>query len=248
VKALVLCAGLGTRLGELTRDTPKALLPIGGEPLIAHTLRYLARHGFDRVAINLHYRAGLIRDYVGTGKRFGVEVTYSPEERLLGTAGAVKRLADFWSGEREFLVIYGDLLVDEDLSAMLRLHQARAAGVTLLLHRRAGSNSAVRMNGAGRITAFVERPTGEQQRATPDAWVNSGVQILSPSLLDAIPDDRPSDLPRDVYVPLLTRVAMFGHSLRGFRCAIDSPARYAEAQEAFATGRYRAAGWEAAGP
>ena len=240
MKALVLCAGLGTRLGELTRETPKPLLPVGGEPLIAHTLRYLAHHGFDRVAINLHFQAALIRAYVGTGERFGIEVTYSPEERLLGTAGAVKRLASFWEGEKEFLVIHGDLLVDEDLATMLRLHRDRGAAVTLLLHRRPGSNSLVCMAADSRITAFVERPTEAERRAAPHPWVNSGVQILSPSLLDLIPADRPSDLPRDMYVPLLERVPIFGHPLGGYRCAIDSPARYAEAQEAFATGRYRA--------
>jgi NDP-sugar pyrophosphorylase family protein len=239
VKALILCAGLGTRLGELTRETPKPLLPVGGEPLIAHTLRYLAYHGFGRVAINLHFKASLIRAFVGTGERFGVQVTYSLEEQLLGTAGAVKRLAEFWRGEREFLVIYGDLLVDEDLGAMLAFHRSRAAAATLLLHQRAESNSLVYMEPDGRITAFVERPGEEERGTTPHAWVNSGVQILCPSILEAIPDDRPSDLPRDVYVPLLTRVPIFGHPLGGYRCAIDSPSRYAEAQEGFSTGRYR---------
>jgi mannose-1-phosphate guanylyltransferase/phosphomannomutase len=96
------------------------------------------------------------------------------------------------------------------------------------------------MSADGRITTFVERPAAQDDRADSDAWVNSGLQILSPSLLEVIPDDRPTDLPRDVYMPLVGRVPIFGHPLEGYRCAIDSPARYAEAQEAFATGRYRA--------
>jgi NDP-sugar pyrophosphorylase family protein len=239
MKALVLCAGLGTRLGALTQDTPKALLPVGGEPLIAHTLRYLACHGFTHVAINLHHLAPLIRAFVGSGRQFGVEVTYSLEERLLGTAGAVRRLADFWDGERDFLVMYGDLLVDADLGPMLDRHRACGAAATLLLHQRPGSNSLVRMADDGRITAFIERPTETARHAASHPWVNSGIQVLTPSLVRAIPDDRPADLPRDVYAPLIGHAAIFGHPLVGYRCAIDSPERYLEAKEAFATGRYR---------
>jgi NDP-sugar pyrophosphorylase family protein len=239
VRALVLSAGLGTRLGDLTRELPKPLLPIGGEPLLGHTLRYLAAHGFDEVAINLHFRPDLVRDYVGDGGRFGVRVTWSHEPTLLGTAGAVKRLEPFFAGEREFLVIYGDLLIDHDLGAMVRRHRDAGAAATLLLHQRPGSNSLVQMDGEGRITGFVERPTDEQRRASPFPWVNSGVQLLGRAVLDEIPAGAPCDLPRDVYVKLFARARIVGCELAGYRCAIDSPSRYAEAQAAFADGRYR---------
>jgi len=243
MKALVLCAGLGTRLGGLTRDQPKPLLPVGGEPLLGHTLRYLAHHGYRQVAINLHFHANAIRGYVGDGARFGVAVTYSHEEQLLGTGGAVKRLARFFADEPDFLVIYGDLLIDEDLASLLRRHRERRAAGTLLLHRRPGANSLVRMNDEGRITGFAERPTEEERRALQFEWVNSGVQILTGALLDRIPPDQPADLPRDVYVPQLARLALYGHPISGYRCAIDSPARYQEAQAAFSDGRYRPVRW-----
>ncbi len=238
---MILAAGHGTRLGDLTRDRPKPMLPIGEEPLIAHTLRYLARHGYDHIAINLHFRPEIIENHVGDGRQFGVSVTYSHEEALLGTAGSVKRLEPFFRGEPDFLVIYGDLLIDQDLGQLLHFHRASAAAATLLLHQRPGSNSLVRREDDGRITDFLERPSDEQRRRAPHPWVNSGVQILGPRILQAIPAAGACDLPRDIYVPLLSqkRERIYGFPLSGYRCAIDSPERLAAAQSAFAEGRYR---------
>jgi mannose-1-phosphate guanylyltransferase len=236
VKALVLCGGLGTRLGALTQDTPKSMLPLADRPLLGYALALLARHGFRDVAINLHFHGELIERYVGDGRAHGVRVTYSPEPVLLGTAGTVRSLAPFFGSDDEALVVYGDLLLEEDIGAMLIHHRQCEAAATLLLHRRARSNSIVTMDSATRITQFVERPP-EDQTAREETWVNSGVAILSRWLRERLPDRVPSDLPRDVYSPLVSDERLFGFRLRGYRCAIDSPARYEEAQRAVLDGR-----------
>ncbi len=240
MKALVLAAGYGTRLGDLTRDTPKPMLPIGGEPLLAHTLRYLARHGFTEVAVNLHFCPELVREHFGDGSRWGVRLTYSFEPELLGTAGAVKQLETFFAGESAFLVLYGDLLIDQDLAPLLELHRRRDASATLLLHQRPGSNSLVALDADGRIRDFIERPDEATRAAHPHPWVNSGCQLLNSRLLPLIPAGRPSDLPRDLYAPRAAGERFYGLPLTGYRCAIDSPARYAAAEAAFREGRYRA--------
>ena len=238
MKALVLCAGYGTRLGDLTRETPKAMLPICGEPLLAYTLRYLAHFDFKEVTVNLHFKPKLIMDYFNNGSRFGVSLHYSYEEELLGTAGAIKKLEAYFSDVDDFLVMYGDLLIDQDLRAMVDFHRAKRASATLLLHQRAGSNSLVEMDENNRITGFIERPTEAERQAAPYPWVNSGLQVLNRRMLDYISAGQPADLPRDVYIPLLEQEAIYGFPLTGYRCAIDSPARYAEAQAAVAEGRY----------
>lgn len=238
MKAVVLCAGLGTRLGDLTRDTPKPMLPIGGEPLLAHTLRYLASYGFHQVAINLHFMPDMIVDYFGDGSRFGVTIQYSHEEVLSGTAGAVKNLERYFADVDDFLVVYGDLLVDQDLSALVDFHRETKGMATLLLHQRKGSNSIVNMDQSGCITRFVERPSEAQRQGSDSSWVNSGLQMLSSAIFPFIPDGQPSDLPLHVYIPLLRRRVVYGFPLSGYRCAIDSPERYAEAQAALAQGRY----------
>ena len=239
MKALVLCAGYGARLGSLTDDIPKPLLPLQGEPLLGWTLNYLAGYGFTEVAVNAHHQAHMIRDYCGDGSRFGVRLHYAYEPELQGTAGAIKRLAWFFEDAADFLVIYGDLLVDQDLGAMLSAHQARDATATLLLHKRSGSNSIVQMDETNRIVRFLERPGQAERRAYGEGWVNSGLQILSRTILSHIPSDRAADLPKDVYAPLAGKERLFGFPLTGNRYAIDSPERYQEAQAAIRGGRYR---------
>jgi mannose-1-phosphate guanylyltransferase/phosphomannomutase len=243
MKGLLLCAGAGTRLGALTRETPKAMLEIDGEPLIAHNLRYLAAQGVRDVAVNVHFRAERIADFVGDGSRFGVSVCIQHEASPLGTAGAVRRLAPFFSDAEDFVVVYGDLLIDQDLRPMLAQQRARRAAATLLLHSRPGSNSLVRMESDGRISDFVERPSDAERRASPYSWSYSGVQVLGPRLLawitEHIADGAVADLPRDVYAPCLREHAIHGFVLTGYRCAIDSPERLEEARAAAASGRYR---------
>ncbi|MFO0652407.1 MAG: NDP-sugar synthase [Polyangiales bacterium] len=238
MRALVLCAGFGTRLGDLTRETPKPMLPIGDDALVGHTLRHLASLGFTDVAINLHFKPEVVEAHVGDGARYGLRVTYAREPELLGTAGAVRNLRDFLARDEDFLVLYGDLLIDEDFAEMLAEHRARGASATLLLHQRKGSNSLVKLD-EGRVTGFVERPDEAERARNPFPWVNSGAQVLHRGMIDRIPEGRPSDLPRDVYIPSLAEVRIYGRPLTGYRCAIDSPARYDEARAAWAEGRYR---------
>ena len=122
---------------------------------------------------------------------------------------------------------------------MLSSHREKKADATLLLHLRERSNSVVQVDEGYRVVAFAERPTDEERGALASSgWANSGLQILNSRVLDFIPSEGPADLPRDVYIPMLGRSSIFGFPLSGYRCAIDSPERYAEAQAAVAQGRY----------
>lgn len=235
MKALVLCAGFGTRLGSLTEQTPKPMLPLAGEPMLAHTLRYLKGQGIEEVAVNLHYRPEAIRHYFGDGSELDVSLTYSEEPELRGTAGALTTLREFFEGEDAFLVLYGDVMTNQDLKSLVEVHRVRNALATLVLHRRAGSNSRVVMDEEFRITAFEERPSASRTHAA--TWVNSGIQVLSREIFQRIPERIPADLPRDVYVPAVGTGRLFGFPLTGFRIAVDSPERYRLAEESVTAGR-----------
>jgi mannose-1-phosphate guanylyltransferase/phosphomannomutase len=237
MRAMVLCAGYGTRLEELTREVPKPMLRLNGRPMLEYILVNLKRHGFDQIAINLHFMPEAIRAYFGDGSRWRLALTYSHETELMGTAGGVKRMQDFLRRGDAFLVHYGDVITDQDLTALLRFHEQRRASITLLVHERKKSNSVVVLGNQNQVVRFLERPADSERIAVESIWVNSGVCICSPEVLDAIPSGVACDLPRDVFPKLITGGRMFGFPLSGYRCAIDSPDRLEEAQAALAEGR-----------
>ncbi len=239
MKAIVLCAGYGTRLGRLVEQIPKPMLRLEQRPMLEYILRHLARHGFDEVAINLHFRPAVIRGYFGDGSALGIRLLYREEPELLGTAGAVKNMADFLGGPQPFLVQYGDVVTDQDFTAMLAFHRQRQALATLLVHRRARSNSVIAVDDQSRIVGFLERPTETQRAALDSPWVNSAVSVCASEILDAIPAGAACDLPRDVYPKLVDGGRLFAFPLTGYRCAVDSPERLAEAQAAAAKGILR---------
>jgi NDP-sugar pyrophosphorylase family protein len=238
LKALVLCAGRGTRLEELTRDCPKPLLPIEAKPLVGYTLDLLARHGVTDVAVNLHFLADKIEDELGDGSRYGLRIHYEREDELLGTAGAVANLVDYFADASDVLIVYGDLVFDEDLTALYERHRANRADATLLVHQRTTpSNSIIDMDDTGRIVRFRERPASWS--TTGPVWVNSGCQILRRELIDRFPAKRPLDLPRDIYMPMAPDLRLFGIPVEGYRIAIDSPERYQQAIRDVKAGKLR---------
>jgi NDP-sugar pyrophosphorylase family protein len=152
----------------------------------------------------------------------------------MGTGGGIKKMERFLRQGDVFLVHYGDILTDQDLTSMLRFHCEHRALATLLLHQRTRSNSIVTLDEEGRIAGFLERPTEQEQRSVTSLWVNSGICTCDPEFLDAIPANQPYDLPRDIFPKLVGSRRLFGFPLSGYRCAIDSPERLAEARSALA--------------
>src|SRR4030042_3406014 len=119
MKAMVLAAGLGTRLRPLTEDKPKCLVPLAGRPLIGWALEWLRRAGVTEFVINLHYLPEKVQRFVGDGSGYGLKVTYSYEPELLGTAGAVNKVASFF--DTPFYVIYSDNFSQWDIRKLVEV-------------------------------------------------------------------------------------------------------------------------------
>jgi NDP-sugar pyrophosphorylase family protein len=202
VKALLLAAGEGTRLGPLTADRPKPMVEIGGEPGVAHALRWLRRQGVTDVAINLHHHPDVLRQFVGDGSRFGLAVTCSFEPEILGTSGALGPLRDFFRAEDAFLVLYGDVLTDLDLRPVGRAHAASGADATIVLCRvddptRAGL---VAFDGHFRITRLLEKPAASDVFSD---WANAGIYCCGPAVLRYVSAQGPQDFARDLFPAML---------------------------------------------
>ena len=230
MKAIVLAAGYGTRMGNLTQEIPKPMLDVNGYPILAYIIHNLVKYKFDEIVINLHFRPNVIREYFGNGSSWGARLTYSYEPDLLGTAGGVKNVESFLCNEEAFLIHYGDVLTNQNFTDMANFHMQHKALATLLIHQRSNSNSSVTLDEANRITGFLERPTADQRQGVTTPWVNSGIYICNPEIFNYISGGNYLDMPRHVFIPQIGNGRFFGFPLSGFRYSIDSPYRLEDAR------------------
>jgi mannose-1-phosphate guanylyltransferase/mannose-1-phosphate guanylyltransferase/phosphomannomutase len=223
---MILAAGLGTRLRPITYSRPKPMVPVLNRPVMEHIVRLLARHGFTEVIANLHWFPERIKGHFGDGSEFGIELSYSEEEQLLGTSGGVRRAADFL-GE-SFLVISGDALTDIDLAAMREFHESHD-GIASLATRRVEDTSqfGVVITGPdGRVQGFQEKP--DPAEALSDL-ANCGIYMFRSEIFDyfpepgkskaAGPDDPPgfADWAMDVFPALLDAdVPFYSHEIDAY--------------------------------
>jgi NDP-sugar pyrophosphorylase family protein len=200
-KAMIMAAGLGTRLLPLTELTAKPMVPILNRPVMEHILRLLVRHGVREVAVNLHYHPEVIRQYFGDGSRYGVEMHYRAERDLLGTAGGVGSFREFL-GDDAFLVISGDALTDIDLTAFARAHtQTGGIGTMAVMNVDDPSRYGVVVpDDRGRVVGFQEKPSRE---VALSHLCNCGIYAFDPRVFEYIPADRFVDFAQHVFPALL---------------------------------------------
>jgi mannose-1-phosphate guanylyltransferase len=201
MRAMVLAAGLGTRLRPITYEIAKPMVPVLDRPVMAHIVELLERHGVDRIVANLHHFPEAISDY------FGDRVDYRYEPELLGTAGGVRNCADLL-GDETFLVISGDALTDIDLSALLAAHRERGALATVAARRVANTREygVVLHDRLGAVTGFQEKP--EPEDALSDLG-NCGIYCLEPGIFEYFPPRPFVDWAQDVFPALLAGGAPF---------------------------------------
>jgi mannose-1-phosphate guanylyltransferase len=216
MKAVLLAAGLGTRMGEITRETPKCLLPIAGRPLLGRWFEQLARAGVAEVLVNTHHLPSQVRDYVAR-ERPPLPVRLVHEPALLGSAGTLAENRGWLDGEPRFLVVYADNASTVELRELLASHRADAVA-TLGLFRVPDPErrGVVEVDGAGTVVGFVEKPARPRSDL---AW--AGILVGTPALLDAIPPERPCDLGHHVLPRLVG--SMHGVAIRGYHADVGTP-------------------------
>ncbi len=232
MRAMILAAGLGTRLRPLTYVMPKPVAPVLNKPIVAWIAELLARHGFEDVVANLSYLPEQIREVLGDGSGFGLRIEYSEEPEPLGTAGGVGKVRDFLSAEDSFLIISGDALTSIDLSAMREAHEAnvdRGAIATLATKRVADTTQfgVAITDDEGRIQGFQEKP--EPAEALSDL-ANCGIYMFRSEIFDHFPppdqkspagdDDQPRgfvDWAMDVFPALLDGdIPFYSHEIGAY--------------------------------
>ncbi len=229
MKAMILAAGLGTRLRPLTNTTPKALVLVGGRPLIEHSLLLLKQHGVHEVIINLHYLGELIEKELGDGRKFGVKITYSWEPELLGTGGGILKARSFF-GKDPFLVLNSDILMDVNLRLLFKHHSKKTLATMVIRQRTDPAYTGLSINPKGCISKI----------GTEDSlsWMFTGAHIIDPALLEYLPEDSTSCIIRQGYVPALEAHKTIGAlPYEGYWNDLGTLERHRQAEQDIVSGR-----------
>jgi NDP-sugar pyrophosphorylase family protein len=222
MNAMILAAGRGTRLGSVGLATPKVLVTVAGETLLERQLRYLSAQGCDRVVVNAHHLADQIEAFAAA-HRGPPEIEIVKEDVLLGTAGGVRNALAI-IGSDPFLVLYGDVLIDESLDYMVASHARTRADATLALYTETDTEGkgVVELDEDGRVRSFVEKGG---YRAGEAALINAGVYVLSREFVErTTPERAETDFGHDVWpAAIAAGRRLFGHVLAGSVIDVGTP-------------------------
>jgi NDP-sugar pyrophosphorylase family protein len=227
MKAVILAGGKGTRLAPYTKILPKPLMPIGDMPILEILLRQMKHAGIDEVILTVGHLAELMRAFFQGGKRLGMKISYSYEEKPLGTAGPLSLVNGL---EDTFLVTNGDVLTTLDFQNLIRAHQESHATATIAMHSRQVNIDlgVLQLNGANEVVGYIEKPTYEFN-------VSMGIYVFEPQVMNYIPYNEYLDFPDLVLRMLENNERVLGYSYNGYWQDLGRPDDYERAVQDFET-------------
>ncbi len=226
MKAMILCAGLGTRLRPFTERWPKPAMPFLGQPLFRYHLEVLRAAGARAVGINTHHLPDVME---ATARaecgRVGLPLHVAHEPVIQGTGGGIRGLRDFLSGD-EFLVFNGDILFPVDLRPVVEAHRASGAAATMVLLPMPAHEkyAAVELDEEQRVRRIAGHGPGGEGLSP---WHFTGVHVMSPRVFDFMSPEGPEDINRNVYVRMMEAgLPVRGHVVRTYWSDLGTPSRY----------------------
>ena len=220
--ALIIAGGEGERLRPLTSDRPKAMIPVAGRPIVEHQFDWLRAGGITDAVILCGYRADVLKEHVGDGRRFGLSVQYSDEAEPLGRGGALRQGYRFVpAGERLVVACNGDILTNQPLTEIVRYHEKKQASATVMLAPLRSPFGIVDVERDGHITEFREKPDLPY-------WINAGIYVLSPEFFQRLPER--GDHETTTFPELASEGKLFGFKSRAYWRPVDSIKDLTEAE------------------
>ena len=185
---IIMAGGLGTRLGELTKETPKPMLEVGNKPMLQHIIDMFVLHGFTKFMLSVNFKAEVIKEYFKDGQDLGIEIKYLEETKRLGTGGALS-LVDFDLDE-PFFVTNGDVITSIDYEELLEYHKKNVSSATMCVRKSSYQipYGVIEVDDKNNILDLKEKPKY-------DFFINTGIYVLSPAVLNYVPKDEFFDLP-----------------------------------------------------
>ena len=223
---VIMAGGLGTRLGELTKDIPKPMLEVGGKPVLLHIMELFACHGFTKFFISVNFKAEIIKNYFKNGKDFGMEIIYLEETKRLGTGGAlglIQQKLDY-----PLFVTNGDIITSIDYDEMLDYHKKNNSNATMAVRKSTYQipYGVIETDADNNILSMKEKPEYSY-------YVNTGTYILNPEVLSLVPKNEFYDLPRIFEQLQVNKEVTKSYEITHYWLDMGSPEDYKTIKEKF---------------
>ena len=229
-QAVILCAGLGTRLRPLTDTMPKPMIPLLGKPFLEWNIEQFKKHGVTEFFINLYYLPDVIRDYFGDGAKWGVKINYFQEKEILGTAGGVKNFADML--DESFFLIYGDMLSLMDYSKMAEEFATHPDAIGMQRMQRTENYADADVAELAVDGSYLKIHAKPHTETYPNAYRMKGVFILKKEILDYVPANTFYELGKQLLPDVLGRGKKFySYECGEYTKGIDTMEKYKEVED-----------------
>jgi mannose-1-phosphate guanylyltransferase/phosphomannomutase len=229
-QAVILSAGLGTRLRPLTDTVPKPMIPLLGKPMLLRNIEQFKKYGVNEFFINLHYLPYVIRDYFGDGSKFGVKMNYSFEPVILGTAGGVKKFEN--KLDKTFFLIYGDMISLVDYAKMADFFHGLKDPIGIQRVKKTEDYSDADVAELDEEFRFIKIHPKPHVERYPNAYRMRGVFILKREILNFVPPNLPYEIGKQLLPDVVAKKKNFyGYECSGYSKGIDTMDKYKEVEE-----------------
>jgi len=235
MKAVILCGGKGTRLGSIAAEIPKPMVRVGNKPVLEHQVELLKRYGINEILMLTGHMAEVIENYFGDGKNFGVSISYYRENVPLGTTGGLKEIED--KLDSDFLVLYGDVMVNMNLSRLIEFHKKKKAAATLVAHPNSHpyDSDILETDEDGRIIAIHPKP--HEAGRWYHNLVSAALYALSPNILKYIERGVKADFGRDIFPKIVDKERLYAYRTAEYLKDMGTPERLEEVNRDYASGK-----------
>jgi len=235
MQAIILAGGKGTRLGDLTKELPKPMMPIAGKPVIEHQVELLTKYGTKNIIVICNHLAEPIKEHLQDGQQWGANITYFIEEQPLGTVGGLKEIED--QLESDFILFYGDVMIDMRLDLLIDFHKNKQSECTLVVHPNDHpyDSDLVEIDDKDKVIAIHSKPHNDNKYYRN--LVNSGAYIMTRSFVKYLEKGVKADFGRDIFPKLYNKTNMYAYNTSEYLKDMGTPDRLAKVEADFLSGK-----------
>ena len=222
-KAVILAGGKGTRLKSISETIPKPMMPVAGKPLLEYQIELCKKYGLEEVILIVNHLKDSIIHYFGNGEKWGIQVSYFEEPSPLGTVGGVKEIEDQLT--EDFLVLYGDVIMEMDLQRLFDFHKEKQSDVSLVIHPNDHpyDSDLVEADANDRVTHFHSKPLPEGEIF--HNLVNAAAYVFSPKIFKHLEKGKKADFGKDIFPNILDKLNLFAYNTTEYLKDMGTPDR-----------------------